>query len=70
MDARRTEPAPKGGDIAGAEMLVAEDQHRMLGESLLDPCESRIVEGLRQVDAESLGAERFAKRAQFRCGHG
>src|ERR1700730_10912880 len=70
MDARRAEPAPEAGDIAGTEMLIAEDQHRMLGKVLVDPCESRIVEGLRQVDAESLGAEGFAEWAQFRCGHG
>ena len=69
VDARCAEPAPKGGDIAGAEMLVAEDQHRMLGKSLVDPGEGRVVKS-RQVDAESLGAERFAERTQFRCGHG
>ena len=69
VDARRAEPASEGGDIAGAEMLVAEHQHRMLGKGLLDPGESFVIE-LRQVDAERLGAERFAERAQLRCGHG
>ena len=68
MDARRPEPPSKRGDVAGAEVLVAEDQHRMFGESLLDPGECRVIE-LGQIDAERLGAEGFAERAQFRCGH-
>ena len=56
VDARRAEPPPESGDIAGVELLVAKHQHRMLGEGLLDPCEGRVVE-FRQIDAERLGAE-------------
>ena len=43
MDARRAEPASENGDIAGAEVLVAEHQHRMLGEGVCDPGESCVV---------------------------
>ena len=42
--ARGAEAAAERGDIAGVQMLVAEHQHRMLGESLPDPCERVIVE--------------------------
>ena len=44
MDARRAEAAAEGGDVAGAEMLVAEHQDRMLGEGLADPGEGGVVE--------------------------
>ena len=42
--ARRAEAAAEPGDVAGAQMLIAEHQHRMLGESLPDPGEGRVVE--------------------------
>ena len=44
MNARSAEPASEGGDVAGAEVLVAEHQHWMLGKRLLDPVESWIIE--------------------------
>ena len=66
MDPRPTEAPAKGGKFGGAEVLVAEHQHRMLGEGALDPTESRVVQRPRQVDAEGFGAERLAERAQFR----
>jgi hypothetical protein len=69
MDARRAKAASESGDIAGTEMLTAEHQHRMLCKNLVDPGKSIVVE-LCQIDAERLGAERLAERAQFRCGHG
>ena len=44
MDPRPTEAPAKGGKFGGAEVLVAEHQHRMLGEGALDPAESRVVQ--------------------------
>ena len=66
MHARRAEAAAERGEFDGAEVLVAEHQHRMLGEGALDPGEGRVVERLGQVDAERLGAERLAERAELR----
>jgi hypothetical protein len=60
---RLSEAAPESSELGGTQPLVAEHQHRMLGEGLLCPGEGRIVERLRQVDAERLGAECFAERA-------
>jgi hypothetical protein len=51
-------------ELSGAEVLVAEHQHRMLGERLADPGGSRGVERSRQIDAEGLGAEIFAQRTE------
>ena len=39
----RAEAAAKGGDLGGAELLLAEHQHRIFGECALDPGESRVV---------------------------
>ena len=69
VNARSAEPAPESGDVAGAEVLTTEHQHRMFCKSLMDPGKGIVVE-LGQIDAERLGAERLAERAQFRCGHG
>src|SRR2546423_14489614 len=59
--ARHAEPVPESSDVAGAEVLTAEHQHRMLGKGPADPGKSRVVE-FRQIDAERLGAERLAER--------
>src|SRR5216683_7172948 len=66
---RHPKAPPERGDIGGAELLVAEHQHRMLGEGLPDPAEGRVVEP-GQIDPERFGAGRLAERAQFWCtGH-
>jgi len=63
VDLWRTETASERSQLGGTEILVAEHQHRMLGERLLDPGESLVVERLGQIDAERLGAERVTERA-------
>ncbi len=63
----RAEAAPESRELCCAEMLVAKHQHRMLGKGPRDPGEGRLVDRLRQVDAECLSAERLAERAQLRC---
>jgi len=65
MDLRPAEPSAEGGEFAGAELLVAEHQHRVLGEGGFDPGEGLGVERPRQVDPEGLGAERLSERAKF-----
>ncbi len=62
---RRAKAPPERGKLRGAKPLVAEHQHRMLGEGLLDPGEGRVVEP-RQIHPQRLGAERLAQRAQLR----
>ena len=42
--ARRAEAAAERGEFGGAQVLVAEHQHRMLGKSLRDPGEGVVVE--------------------------
>ena len=69
MDLWRTETAPKKCQFGGAEILVAEHQHRVFGKGLFDPGKGLIVERPRQIDPERLGAERAPERAQFACGH-
>ena len=60
--ARRAKAAPEAGDVGGAEMLVAEHQHRVLGEGALDPGEGCIVEP-RQIHPDRFGAKRLAQGA-------
>jgi len=67
VPARRAETPAEGGKFGGAEVLVAEHQHRMLGESVRDPGEGRLVERARQVDAERLGTQRLAQRVELWC---
>src|SRR5579859_5831041 len=70
MNLRFAKTAPKRCHFAGTQILFTEHQHRVLGESGLDPGEGLVVERLRQIDAERLGAERLSKRAKFSgCGH-
>ena len=69
MRAWRAKAAAKIGEFAGAEILLAEYQHRVLGESALDPGEIVIVK-ISEIDAERFGAERLAQGTQFRVsGH-
>ena len=43
---RRAEAAAECGELGRAQVLVAEHQHRMLGEGALDPGEGRVLEWL------------------------
>ena len=58
------------GDLLGrCELLVAKEDHTMLIEGPIDRGERRIIEGLGQIDAANLGAERGARRDDL-DGHG
>ena len=65
MRPRPAKARAKRGEVRRGEALLAEHQHRMFGEGLLDPGEFGIIE-MRQVDPDSLGAKRLAERAEFR----
>ena len=70
MHPRLAETAPESGELGGAEMLLAEHQHRMLGKGALDPGKGVVVEA-GQIDPERFGAEGLAKRPDLRrTGHG
>src|SRR5258707_5668368 len=69
VDFRCPETAPERREFAGAEILVAKDQHRVLRERTLDPGESLGIERLRQIEADSLGAKRLLERTKFPYGH-
>ena len=71
MGTRRAETAAECGELGRAQVLAPEHQHRMVSEGPLDPGEGALLERLRQVDAEDLGPQRGAERAELRClGHG
>jgi hypothetical protein len=63
---RRAKAPTECGELGGAELLVAEHQHRMFGEGLLDPGEGCVIEP-GQIHPDRLGAERVPKWAQLRC---
>jgi len=46
MHAWRAEPAAERGEFRRAEILVAKHKHRMFGEGVPDPGESRLIERL------------------------
>jgi len=64
---RHAETAAERGKLGCAQILIPEDQHRVLGERRLDPGESVCLEWLRQIDPESLGSQRCAEGAKSRC---
>jgi hypothetical protein len=69
MDLRRAEAASERRQLCRPQILPAENQNRMFGERVLDPSEGLRVERFRQIDADSLGAERLPEGAKFACGH-
>ena len=54
--AQMAKPRAKRGELVRVELLVAEHQHRMVAEDVLDLGENRVVE-TREVDARDFGAE-------------
>src|SRR5207249_8084426 len=64
---RRAEAAAEGGELRRTQVLIPEDQHRMLGKGRLDLGEGTCLEWLRQIDPEDLGAQRWAEGAKLRC---
>ncbi len=71
MDFGLAEEPAERGELGRAEVLLAEHQHRMLGESVFDPGQRLGVRRLRQVEPERFGAERMPKRTNLaRAGHG
>src|SRR5438552_15390833 len=67
VGARRAEAAAEGGELGRAQVLIPEDQHRMLGKGRLDPGEGACLEWLRQIDPEGLGSQRWAEGTKLRC---
>ncbi len=66
VHARGAEATAKVGQRGGAEILVSEDEHRVLGEGLHDPGGGSFVERFAQVDVECLGAQGFAQGTELR----
>src|SRR4051794_40378810 len=69
MDFWPAEAAPERCKLAGAEILVAKHQHRVLSEGGLDPGECLSIERLRKIDPDCLGSKSWSERAKFACGH-
>ena len=67
VGARHAEAAAEGGELGRAQVLIPEDQHRMLGEGSVDLGEGVCLEWLRQIDPEDLGSQRCAEGAKLRC---
>ena len=67
VGARRAEAPAEGGELGCTQVLIAKDQHRMLGKGRPDPGEGVGVEWLRQIDPEDLGSERCAEGTKLRC---
>jgi hypothetical protein len=64
---RPSEAAAEGGELEGTQVLIPEDQYRMLGKGRLDPGEGVGVEWLRQIDSEDFGSRRRAEGTKLRC---
>src|SRR5580704_15157058 len=58
MDLQLAEAAAEGEVLVGGQVLVAEEDHLVVGERVADFADRRVIELLRQVDAGDLGAER------------
>ena len=67
MLAGNAEVPAERGKRGGAKILIAEDQHWMIGERLFNPGGPLGVERLRQVDADGFGAQSLAQRAEVWC---
>jgi hypothetical protein len=55
----------EGGELGRPQILIPEDQHRMLGKGRLNPGKGACVERFRQIDPEDLGSQRCAEGAKF-----
>src|SRR5262245_40450007 len=68
---RRAEAATECGEFGRAEVLIAEHEHRMLGQCAPDPGEGPLVERPFEINSQYLGSERVAQRPKCgSLGHG